>query len=772
MNTNSISVQLGTETSLSARMETEASLSAGLATEASFAGQLGTGAAVVNDYLIRTEEIEDGHRLTITRGSEVQSIDVMNGTKGEPGQDAPQESVLYTPQTLTEAQQAQARENISAADAERVAKLADGLAAAEEGTSVLREKPELQPVYQAADYHQESGIREFYYDADRDCLIAKYDNPTTGGEIATSATANLAGITSENGIFECAGKVIRLEYEIDVQDDAEPYFAIRIYAAADGSGSSYRLTRVLAKDKNSLLYDIEAEIAAFGKDPAVFKYYYFEGVSSNVFTSSRRNCVRLYYYGEYSPEQMDAGINLKEKVGAMRNSIPAGCVLSEVSNVLDFRNADGNSLYSVDLSAIAKKQATSESILAHRSRIQEYFFAVSDSDYSDEYLNDCIARVPNGKHYAFVTDMHYPRNAHHSADILSYVSKKLDLSYVLNGGDNIDQHATRYEAYGTHRKCLGEFVDEFGDRFLSCVGNHDNNSATGDEESARAALIPWTKLQPVINGHLGANCVRNDQSERLRNLPTALTEEQFAELDAYFKCSYYLDDSVVRTRFIAVNTGNPYGVQYDVFGVSGTAEIRLHYDWIINTLLTTPEGYDVVVLGHAFDGTGNSGSWQLTTAEYYVANFMSAVKRKLPGYGFNLGNESSGNDNYDYWFAPGAHFYPCDGANDIGNAFVLSGNSHHDVIFINTPRESQPNLCDSSVYDGGAIDQGAGQIPIIVTQCDAYAAAADSVHSTAMTKDTVSEVCIDLVTTNETGVYLTRIGAGSDREILFSQKDS
>ena len=96
-----------------------------------------------------------------------------------------------------------------------------------------------------------------------------------------------------------------------------------------------------------------------------------------------------------------------------------------------------------------------------------------------------------------------------------------------------------------------------------------------------------------------------------------------------------------------MNTGNPYGVQYDVFGVSGTAEIRLHYDWIINTLLTTPEGYDVVVLGHAFDGTGNSGSWQLTTAEYYVANFMSAVKRKLPGYGFNLGNESSGNDNYD-----------------------------------------------------------------------------------------------------------------------------
>ena len=85
MNTNSISVQLGTESSLAAKLDVETSLAAEIETEASFAGQLGAGAAVVNDYLIRTEEIEDGHRLTITRGSEVQSIDVLNGTTEQPG---------------------------------------------------------------------------------------------------------------------------------------------------------------------------------------------------------------------------------------------------------------------------------------------------------------------------------------------------------------------------------------------------------------------------------------------------------------------------------------------------------------------------------------------------------------------------------------------------------------------------------------------------------------------------------------------------------------
>ena len=41
------------------------------------------------------------------------------GEKGEPGKDAPQEAVLYTAQTLDDAQKAQARENIGAADEAR-----------------------------------------------------------------------------------------------------------------------------------------------------------------------------------------------------------------------------------------------------------------------------------------------------------------------------------------------------------------------------------------------------------------------------------------------------------------------------------------------------------------------------------------------------------------------------------------------------------------------------------------------------------------------------
>ena len=47
------------------------------------------------------------------------------GEKGDPGMDAPQEAVLYTAQTLNDAQKTQARENIGAADAAMVSQLKD-----------------------------------------------------------------------------------------------------------------------------------------------------------------------------------------------------------------------------------------------------------------------------------------------------------------------------------------------------------------------------------------------------------------------------------------------------------------------------------------------------------------------------------------------------------------------------------------------------------------------------------------------------------------------
>lgn len=47
---------------------------------ASLPGTLGVGSLVLGDYMLRISPIEGGYRLTVTRGSDVQTMDVRDGT--------------------------------------------------------------------------------------------------------------------------------------------------------------------------------------------------------------------------------------------------------------------------------------------------------------------------------------------------------------------------------------------------------------------------------------------------------------------------------------------------------------------------------------------------------------------------------------------------------------------------------------------------------------------------------------------------------------------
>ena len=73
-------------------------------------GEAGTAASVTQSGTAENPMVE----FTIPQG--VKGDTGEKGEKGDPGKDAPQEAVLYTAQTLDDAQKAQARENIGAAD--------------------------------------------------------------------------------------------------------------------------------------------------------------------------------------------------------------------------------------------------------------------------------------------------------------------------------------------------------------------------------------------------------------------------------------------------------------------------------------------------------------------------------------------------------------------------------------------------------------------------------------------------------------------------------
>ena len=80
-------------------------------------GEAGTAASVTQSGTAENPMVE----FTIPQG--MKGDTGAQGEKGDPGKDAPQEAVLYTAQTLDDAQKAQARENIGAASATTVSSL-------------------------------------------------------------------------------------------------------------------------------------------------------------------------------------------------------------------------------------------------------------------------------------------------------------------------------------------------------------------------------------------------------------------------------------------------------------------------------------------------------------------------------------------------------------------------------------------------------------------------------------------------------------------------
>ena len=83
-------------------------------------GEAGTAASVTQSGTAENPMVE----FTIPQGIKGDTgAQGEKGEKGDPGKDAPQEAVLYTAQTLDDAQKAQARENIGAASATTVSSL-------------------------------------------------------------------------------------------------------------------------------------------------------------------------------------------------------------------------------------------------------------------------------------------------------------------------------------------------------------------------------------------------------------------------------------------------------------------------------------------------------------------------------------------------------------------------------------------------------------------------------------------------------------------------
>ena len=74
------SASVSSSNSIIGKLSDSKSIIGKLFSSSSLRGKLSGSSVVVNDYVLRLYEIEGGHRLVVTKGSEEQSIDIMDGT--------------------------------------------------------------------------------------------------------------------------------------------------------------------------------------------------------------------------------------------------------------------------------------------------------------------------------------------------------------------------------------------------------------------------------------------------------------------------------------------------------------------------------------------------------------------------------------------------------------------------------------------------------------------------------------------------------------------
>ena len=392
------------------------------------------------------------------------------------------------------------------------------------------------------------------------------------------------------------------------------------------------------------------------------------------------------------------------------------------------------------------------------------------SSFDDmEYLESKIKSVPNGKHFIFITDPHYPANQNHSIPIISYIANRMNINAVLMGGDILDREDTKYKGANALSEYTSEMLSALsGKTYLPVLGNHDVNTANTSgwtDKQLETVTIPYNYVYERMFSSLEGMAIVDDASK----MDTiGLTNDALEEVKNYMKLHYYVDDNVNKMRYINLVTGTTNsGIIKKIFGLSNSSELLLQFDWLYDALMSVPSDYDVVLCGHAMITWGATASPESDQVKSYclkICEMLSALKTK----GSCTVNNDKTNAYLTSYYTSGNHDYDFSNANDIGTIVVLGGDTHWDCQCVCHNKSGvyiSETISDNMMYQNDSVIA-------IVTQTDSQGRSiysgkdyADKPH--IMTVGTITEQCFDIVTIGE-GVTFTRIGAGNDRHYNYN----
>lgn len=262
---------------------------------------------------------------------------------------------------------------------------------------------------------------------------------------------------------------------------------------------------------------------------------------------------------------------------------------------------------------------------------------------ADEIERELLKLGGKSETFFFVTDTHMNSSALRSGAVIGELMKRVDINKAFFGGDlscayinTMEQKTGKtyttgeeavFDAIKLWRENWYKHISPYGG-FYIVHGNHDLNvlGRTGNDEER----FYYTMQQ-----------VRNEMMSRVPN--DAVFD--VAQNDCMY---YYRDNASQKVRVVVVDTSRNNGLS----GTGLNCLDETEYDWLYDTLLNTPDGYDIIIIQHipVCEGVGIGDRYNNTSYfMYHLRKFFEAYNTKTVA----TPRLSSGNKTYDFADAKG-----------------------------------------------------------------------------------------------------------------------
>lgn len=413
------------------------------------------------------------------------------------------------------------------------------------------------------------------------------------------------------------------------------------------------------------------------------------------------------------------------------------------------------------------------------------------------YLDDKIDSVPQGDSFIFISDVHYSGNKKQSAKLIDYVRRRLGVKTIIHGGDVINESPTIAGAAKEWLDFNRDFVFRIGGDFKQVCGDHDHNGRYADTGQA----LSYQFIQRVMNGYnikeLTFDTLYDEQIKEVSSV-NSWTGNDKKEYDAWKKMHYYFDDSTIKTRFVVLHTGwtGDVGLAVDKLGSNVLSEanaLYLQMDFLYQSLISSPNGYNVVIVGHNVIGNkgytvniGGGTGTRYNVNEIVWKGAWKNVTQMLRAFK----NKTSITLNYRDWSGDGLKSKSFDfaAAKTPNLVFCMGGDVHWDILAKTDTSENLtpvtnatslgniiPNegtISKNDILHALTMTDGAdrGYRAIIAPPSDSYNDEVDSaLASNPNTDGTLDSQAFDIVTITDDAIHFTRIGSGKDRVVYISE---